>query len=381
MHQPARIVPGDFRVVLNESNREAIGGDYTLLGSNPTVTSVDPIFVNETSNGNGVDPADIDIFGVRFADDLLVLVNDYTITPNRVSVVSSEHIEVSGIPAPNDFNLVFETTDCTTSNGLQGIKQIPTPVNVTVRNLPLGCEDTLNATLVYVPEDQSCLVAPDLQVLIPSFPNVSAGTCSLPQQLVINNNGAGTLDIYTLILQGRFFFQNGFNQQEGPITIPPYSSNSTLDLYFCPDEATGAVFNGQLVVNSNNSGSPNTYGLSGLEETPPEIATSPAHGATWMFPDQASAPAGDSCTPAQILTISNIGVSPLTVINVASSDGVQFKVINAPGNLVLQPLETYDLQVEFCPTSAAAQAAILDINHNGINQPIPIQVNLEGTGL
>ena len=48
---------GNFRVVLNESNREASGGNYTLLGSNPTVTSVDPIFVEETDFGNGVVPA------------------------------------------------------------------------------------------------------------------------------------------------------------------------------------------------------------------------------------------------------------------------------------------------------------------------------------
>ncbi len=77
---------GGFRVVLNESNREASGGNYTLLGSNPTVTSVDPIFVEETDFGNGVVPGEIDIYGVRFADNLLVRINNYTIAPADTEV-------------------------------------------------------------------------------------------------------------------------------------------------------------------------------------------------------------------------------------------------------------------------------------------------------
>ncbi len=59
------------------------GGTYTLLGSNPTITSVDPIFVNEIDNGNGVTPDEIDIYGVRFADNLLVLINNFTMQPGQ----------------------------------------------------------------------------------------------------------------------------------------------------------------------------------------------------------------------------------------------------------------------------------------------------------
>ena len=72
-------------------------------------------------------------------------INNFTIAPNDTEVISPEHIHINQIPAPNDFGLVFNTGSCTTDTGLQGIRNEPTPVDVTVRNLPLGCENTLVA--------------------------------------------------------------------------------------------------------------------------------------------------------------------------------------------------------------------------------------------
>ena len=374
---------GNFRVVLNESNREATGGNYTLLGSNPTVTSVDPIFVDEVDNGNGVVPDDIDIYGVRFADEVLVLINNFTMNPDQVTVISSEHIEVSGIPAPNDFGLVFSTTSCTTGTGLQGIREVPTAVNVTVRNLPVGCENTLNQTLIYVPQDQTCVVAPVMNVNVPTeadFGIVSAGTCSLAQSLTISNNGAGTLEIQTLFLQGRFFFQAGFSQDAGPLTLPPFTSNNSLNLYFCPDVANGEQYLGNLVITSNNPGSPNPYPLRGTEGTPaPEIATSPAgDGDTWdAFADTAN----PNCSPTQALTISNNGTADLTLQSVTSSDDVQFHITNPPGaNYVLAPTESYGLQVEFCPDNSGPgpRSGTLTIDHDATNAADPIVINFAG---
>ncbi len=210
---------GNFRVVLNESNREATGGNYTLLGSNPTVTHVDPIFVDEIDFGNGVVPGEIDIYGVRFAENLLVRINNFTIAPIDTEVISPEHIHISQIPAPNDFGLVFNTGSCTTGTGLQGIRNEPTPVNVTVRNLPLGCESTLSQGLVYIPEDQTCVAAPAIQLILnTSFPATAATTCSAPEPLTIANNGAGALEVQTVLLQGRFLLRRGCGKSErGPV--------------------------------------------------------------------------------------------------------------------------------------------------------------------
>ncbi len=370
---------GNFRVILNQSNQQAEGGTYTLLGSNPTITAVDPIFVQETSNGNGVTPSEIDILGVRFAENLLVRVNSYTIDPAYVTVESEELIHVDQIPAPNDFFLVFNTTSCTTQQGLLGIKNVPTPVNVTVRNLPLGCESTLAQTLVYMPEDTSCQVAPNMAVSLTPFPDTEAGTCSLPQTLTINNNGAGSLTIQTLVLQGRFFFNAGSNQNAGPLVIPPFGFDTSLSIFFCPDVVTGGQYLGQLTITSNNPGSPNSYGLVGIEATPPEIGTSPVgNGQTWSFPDTSN----PACSAPQTFTISNIGVSVLTLQSVTSSDNVQFHLINPPAaNTQLDPGIDYLLDVEFCPAGVAAGiTADLTINHDASNVVSPIVVTMEGNG-
>jgi len=372
---------GDFRVVLNESNRFAEGGQYTLLGSNPTITSVDPIFVDETDFGNGVSPSEIDIFGVRFADELLVRINNFTIAPNEVDVVTPEHIHINQIPAPNDFGLVFNTGSCTTGTGLQGIRNEPTPVNVTVRNLPLGCEDTLVAGLVYVPEDQDCVAAPVLNVGLDSnFPATTAGTCSLAQPLVLANNGAGDLQIQTAILVGRFFFDAGASSQNaGPILVPAFTANTDLDVYFCPDVPNGLVYQGQLVISSNDPGSPTQRNLTGLEATPPEIGTSPyGDGETWPFPATTSG----GCSPAEILTITNTGISDLTISSTTLGDATHYNIVNPTANEVLTQGQSYPLQVEFCPTAVGPNlTTTLNIAHDAGNEPTPIQITLDGNGI
>jgi hypothetical protein len=326
-------------------------------------------------------PGEIDIYGVRFADDLLVRINNYTIAPADTEVISAEHIHINQIPAPNDFGLVFATGSCTTDTGLPGIRNEPTPVDVTVRNLPLGCENTLVQGLVYVPKDQTCVAAPVLNVqLDPNFnAGTTAGTCSPAHPLTLRNDGAGALEIQSVILVGRFFFDAGANNQNaGPFTVPAYTANTSLDVYFCPDVPNGLTYNGTLVVSSNDAGSPRQIDLSGLEATPPNIATNPyGNGDTWTFPATASG----MCSAAEILTISNTGISDLTLQNVSSSDNTQFHIINPPAaNTVLAPSGTYDVQVEFCPTAAGAQTGTFTINHDASNQPSPIQINLAGTG-
>jgi hypothetical protein len=261
---------GGFRVVLTDGNREATGGNYTLKGSNPTITGVDPIFVNSTSNGSGVTPADIDIYGVRFADELLVLVGSYTINPADVTVETSEHIYVEQIPAPNDFGLVFSTTPCTTGTGGPGIKQVPTPVDVTVRNLPLGCQDTLVQGLVYVPEDQTCRAAPDLSVAPLVFPATESPGPSTAQTIVVSNNGEGDLVISSFNLGGSFYFNAGCSNQAAPgFTVPAFTPGVPgPDVYFCPGSNDGQTYAGQLIVQSNDPFSPEQVPLSAQEAFP-----------------------------------------------------------------------------------------------------------------
>ncbi len=108
---------------LIESNQETTGGTFTLRGNQPTVTGVDPTFIQADETGNYVTPSDITISGADFAEDLLVKINDFVMASSSVTVVDETTIEVTGIPAPNDFGLVFDTTPCITDDGLQGLTQ------------------------------------------------------------------------------------------------------------------------------------------------------------------------------------------------------------------------------------------------------------------
>ena len=303
---------GSFRVVLNESNQFAEGGDYTLLGSDPTITSVEPIFVQETDGGLGVVPEEIDIYGIRFEENLLVLVNNFTVSPGDVSVESSEHIHVSQIPAPYDFGLQFLSMACTTDDGLQGIRNAPTPVDVTVRNLPLGCQDTLQQTLVYLPEDETCFAAPQLSVnpfarFIDEFPGPS-----LPQTTVINNSGGGDLAVSGVFLAGSYYFDAGCSQQAAPgFTVPAFTTGfAGPDVYFCPADNDGQDYGGQLNIISNFPTSPFSVVLDG-EEAHPNLQVS---ATTLTF----------NSAPSQLtFDVSNIGSGDLTfTINETDPDSI-----------------------------------------------------------
>jgi len=222
---------------------------------------------------------------------------------------------------------------------------------------------------------------PDLRLTIAQpFPLTAAGTCSPPETVLVENLGEVPLEIQTLALQGRFYFDHSLSSQlEGPMTIPPQNSDNSLSVYFCPNVITGAPYLGQLTIVSNDPGSPEIVPLTGIEYTPPEIWTAPyAHGDTWNFPDTAVG----ACSDFDVLTIANGGPGEdLLIESVVSSDS-QFVLQNQPGpNTAIAPGQTYDLRVEFCPDSAGPRSGVLTIDHNAPNESDPIEIDFSGNGI
>jgi len=270
LRSPSSLAPtcadrsGGFRVVLNESNREASGGNYTLLGSNPTVTSVDPIFIDEIGGGDGTAPSEIDIYGVRFNDEVLVAINNFTVNTENVTVVSPEHIQVTGIPTPNDFgrDTFFSTNQCIVPNsgGLIGDQEAPTTVDVRVENLPLGCQSTLAQALVYQPETQTCVERPPQIQTTPANDDVLAfpdtvfttpATCST-LSVNIRNSGSNPMTVSGTSL----------NTGDDFVIVNPASNvvlgqDQTYELFidFCPS-ATGLLADG-LSIFHNATNEPN----------------------------------------------------------------------------------------------------------------------------
>jgi len=262
---------GNFRVVLNESNREATGGNYTLLGSDPTVTSVDPIFIDEIGGGAGTTPSEIDIYGVRFNEEVLVAINDFTVNTVNVTVVSSEHIEVLGIPTPNDFGRenFFDTNQCIVPNsgGLIGDQEAPTPVDVRVENLPLGCQSTLTQALVYQPETQTCVERPPQISTVPEnglvldFGDVTNPPCNA-LQVTITNSGDNPLTLGSISLIGGSGFSI-LGNPENQVLLALVTVN--VDLEYCPTAVGVGLESDTLSINhdATNQGSPIQISLVG----------------------------------------------------------------------------------------------------------------------
>ncbi|MCD4750303.1 MAG: IPT/TIG domain-containing protein [Thermoanaerobaculales bacterium] len=367
-------IDGFFRMTDVESQAVAEGGTFTYLGSNPFIYGVEPIFVQEGDDGDSVSPDDIVIRGEFFNPELLVEINNFRIASDFVTVIDSGTIEVSQIPAPNDFGLVWDTSSCVTDDGLTGIRETPTLVDVTVINLPGECRETLPGGLVYEPEDPTCVVAPSINVVPPVFPDTPAGTCSAGQVMLVQNLGQGTLEVQSVTLLGRFFFDAGASSQvSGAMTVPSFGTDTSLVVHFCPD-IENQIYNGEAVFVSNDPNSPTTVSLFGIELQEPLIQTAPfGHGDTWTFPLTAAG----NCSPNQSLTISNNGDADLELGSIVAD--APFSIVTAPLPTVISPAQNAIIELQFCPTvdDGGLQTGLLTINSNDIANT-PVLINLQG---
>jgi len=147
----------------------AQGGSFTYLGNNPTVLSVEPSIVEERLDGDGVSPSEVVIRGLRFLDELLVSIGSsggppIVLAAEDVEVMTDTLIDVLELPAPNEFQMRWDQGACVTPEGLNGTRNVPTAVNVTVTNIPGDCGDTLIGGLIYEPQDTVCRANPNIRV-------------------------------------------------------------------------------------------------------------------------------------------------------------------------------------------------------------------------
>lgn len=366
-------VIGAFQMTLVESGLIAQGGSFLYLSEQPEIISVAPPIVSSIGGGNGVDPSAAEIRGRYFASTVLVTINDYVLPQSSINVVDDTLIQINQLPSINDFGLEFDTIACITGGGLDGFREVPTAVSVTVTNLISGCTDTIGSGLVYEPETSDCTVAPDIAVspILVSFADTAAGTCSPAVPVTISNFGQGTLSVNDIFLQGRFYFDAAATSQAAPgFDVAPLGA-AGFDLYFCPDVDNGALYTGLMVINSNDPDEdPLQISLRGTELAVEEIVTAPvASGGTWSFPGQTAAGA---CSATALLSVRNDGQGNLTSISASASAPF---TVSVPPATTLLPGGSTNIGVQFCPTvnDGSLQAGTLTINSSDVaNSPVII---------
>jgi hypothetical protein len=179
---------GPFRVVLLESGLEATGGNFTIIGNQPTVLSVSPVILQQIIGPpQDLNPDDITITGLDFGDEVLVRLGTYTMPSTQVTVNGPTSIDVDNLPGVDVLGITFSTSPCTTLGGEPGVTAASTPVSVTVTNFPGACVDTLNGALVIEPEASSCQA---LSMAV-SPGTIDFGTAEGNENITITNDGPG----------------------------------------------------------------------------------------------------------------------------------------------------------------------------------------------
>ena len=314
---------GSFRVVLLESGLSADGGNFTILGNNPTVLSVSPVILQETGTSpSGLSPDEITVVGQGFSDEVLVSVGAWIAPSGQVDRVSETTINVTNLPGPDDLGVTFDTTLCTdTGTGQTGLRQAATPVSVTVTNFPGNCSDTLAGAIVIEPNNQDCVVAAGIQVLPLTFPPTESPGPSPPSDLfVTETTGGSDLTISLMSLSGRFFFNAGCTQStvSGPIVIPAGTGLPVAQVYFCPSNNDGLAYTGNLNILSDSPSSPTTLSLTG-QEAFPILGVSPGSLSFTTSPSD------------QSFTINNNGTG---ILNYSTSSPSGFSIISGASGTV-----------------------------------------------
>ncbi len=377
---------GAFTVTLLESNRTTAGGNFTIRGNTPLVLSVDPVILQEDGAvPSNVTPDDITINGQQFAEEVLVSIGTYVVPSTDVDRVSDTTIDVFNLPGPDDLGIIFDSGACVTGGGAPGQRQVATSVSVTVTNFPGDCSDTLLGAIVVEPFDQTCVVAPDIQVAFNgTFPgDTEAGSCSAtPQTVQVTNTNVGsTLTVFSMTLGGEFYFDNTATSQNEPSFTVAGGATVNRDVYFCPSASSTGTLSGSLSIFSDDPDeSFLTYNLSGTV-TPPNIQAALTPSGNF------GSIAVGFCTPAPgyDLSITNTVANSTLDISIISTNGQFF--IGDPAltnqsvtNISVAGLATVNYEIYFCADAVGTFNGTLSISSNDPDQPTTT-FNLTGTGI
>lgn len=206
------------------------------------------------------------------------------------------------------------------------------------------------------------------------FGSKDVGTPSAPQSIVITSKGSEPVSIEDVTIVGAKAgaFEKISDTCAGA-TLPPGAA-CTIRVVFTPDDPVS--LESRLTVTTRESSVPLTVALSGTGVVAgPRIRFDPA---SLQFPNQEVS----SRSPVQMITVSNLGTSPLKIsdVSVTGANADDFVLGNSGcGRTLIVPGDSCQIRVTFTPRDSGARTAILTVTANTAG-PSPT-VSLSGTGI
>jgi hypothetical protein len=284
---------------------------------------------------------------------------------NDITRSSESLIEVFNLPGPANLGIIFPTSSCFTSTGLQGARQIPVSVNVSVTNFPGNCSDTLFGAFSIEPFDTACVVSSGIALSDLVFPAANAGSTSTDSLIISETTGASDLVVNSLTLTGQFFFDIGCTQPSmaGPLTVLAGTGSAPIPVYFCPNLDNGALYVGNLTVLSNAPTSPTAQTLSGQEAFPILVVT----------PSSLSYTTSPS---TQSFTLANTGTGDLSWSTGATGTGF---AITSPTSGTVTPGNFTSVDVQYSGGSGSSNGLVVVSVTEPDAQGSPATVTLTAT--
>lgn len=194
-----------------------------------------------------------------------------------------------------------------------------------------------------------------------NFGSVQVGVQSPPQTVTVTNNQTVDLNVSGVSATGDYTQTNTCAQPVAP------GGNCTVSVYFTP--ATTGTLTGTLTITDDASNSPQTVSLTGSGAAS-SISLSPT---SLAFGNQAL----NTASTSQNITVTNNGVTNLTVSTVTASGG--YSDTTTCTGLTLTPGQTCTITVTFSPTVAGSMPGAITVSDTAAGSPHV--ATLSGSGL
>lgn len=243
--------------------------------------------------------------------------------------------------------------------------------------LPRGMRGALIGLGLVLVMSGAALAQPQLNVSPPGveFGTVPVGETSSAQTVTISSSGDQVVGVYGVSITGTNKSDFAIASDSGGAGLAP-GARRFLRISFTP--SAGGPRNANLTITSNAAGSPQNVPLTGTGGGGAGTSGSVQLSTTSLtFPAQLVGTASQ----ARSVTVTNSSseVVTITAVNLAGTNPESFTIVSTSPTAVLNPGDTFVVQVAFRPAIELAQSATLLISTSVSAGPLSVALSGAGT--